>query len=129
MVCFCSRDRRWMYMQIKCNEGKFGCPFRGDLPEICLDYRRGEHNRDSIIAHVEFPALCRDCRDRDVDFCGRHGDLICLKNQNPYDCKIDLTNETIRGVALIQMSHDAIQEARLKRNWQYKKEDEKQSQP
>ena len=98
-------------MSSKCNDGKRICKYLGDLPDICLKFRRGEHNGDPIIAWNEFPLLCQECADRDSYWCKYQSDLICFAEQNPYDCKKDLDRDTLQGAELIAFRNRAIEKA------------------
>ena len=102
---------------MKCYQGN-GCMFRGDLPERCMKYLKGDHNGEPIFAYDEFPDRCRDCESRDVDFCYALGDLICFKQEDPFDCKIQLPQEALYGLEHNQFVQNSINEARQKRKWQ-----------
>ena len=106
-------------MEIRCNEGKYGCKYRGDVVDICTEYVQGSSNGESITANKEFPKRCKDCKYRDVDFCMRLGDVLCFANQDPFECKINLEEDKIYGQDLIDKSIKAVEEARRKRNWRY----------
>ena len=97
------------------------CKYRGDLVEICPEYYRGSsEDGEPIILEKNFPLFCKDCKDRDFDFCKRFRDLICFNNQDPYDCKADLSKDTVYGLELAKKHHDAIRMAHLKRNLPFK---------
>jgi hypothetical protein len=106
-------------MEIKCNTGKSGCKYRGDIVDVCIVYVQGSSNGESIIANTEFPNRCKDCKYRDVDFCMRYGDVLCFANQDPFECKVDLLEDKIYGQDLIKKSSKALTKARRKRNWHY----------
>lgn len=102
---------------MKCYKGN-GCPFRGDLPQMCMKYLKGNYNGDPIFAFDKFPDLCIDCESRDVDFCYALGDLICFKQKDPFDCNIQLSQEELHGLEHGHFVSNSINEARHKRKWQ-----------
>jgi hypothetical protein len=101
-------------MNSKCSDGKNFCKYRGDLPEICPKYCKGNNNGEPIIAWNEFPMLCKDCNDRDLYWCKSQSDLICFAEQDPFDCRKDLAKDTIWGEDLIKSNLKAIERARKK---------------
>jgi len=108
-------------MESQCQEGKYGCKYSGDLYEICPKYRQGStKNGEPILERKDFPHHCRDCEDRDFDFCLRFKDLICFNGQDPFDCKMDLLNDELHGIALGRKLREAMREAFLKREIPYK---------
>lgn len=104
-------------MESRCQEGKYGCKYRGDLFQCCEKYYEGStEDGEPIIAEKDFPSYCKDCKDRDFDFCLRYKDLICYNNQDPYNCKADLLNDRLHGAELIKKYNDSLRNACLKRN-------------
>ncbi len=107
-------------MELKCQQGKDGCKYCGDLFEICTEYCKGSsENGEPIYSRLDYPHYCRDCKDRDFDFCLRYTDLICFNEQDPFDCRADLENDEFYGTELIRKTHDATKRAFLKRNLLY----------
>jgi len=106
-------------MKPRCSEGRYGCKYRGDLFEVCGEYYRGHVDGDPIYAEEEFPIHCKDCEHRDFDFCLFQSDLICFNEQDPFDCRADMSNDRIGGLELMQKQQEAIKKACLKRNILY----------
>ncbi len=98
-------------MSSKCNEGRYGCKYLGDLPDICVKYHRGSHNGNPIIAWNEFPMLCKECEHRELYWCKFQHDLICFAEQDPYNCMKDLSKDTLAGIELIAFRNQAIEKA------------------
>lgn len=107
-------------MESKCQQGNHGCRYSGDLFEICTMYLRGStENGEPIHNRQNFPHYCRECKDRDFDFCLRYRDLICFNEQDPFNCKAELEKDELYGIKLIEKTNDALKKAFLKRNLPY----------
>jgi hypothetical protein len=91
--------------------------FRGDLPEICVKYLKGENNGEPIFGYDEFPDLFEKCENRDVDFCYAFGDLICFKQYDPFNCNIQLPQEALYRNEHNSFINKAIKESVKRRNW------------
>jgi hypothetical protein len=110
-----------MSMESRCQEGKYGCKYSGDLYEICPTYCLGyTENGDKIFARKDFPLYCKDCNDRDSNFCLRYKDLICFNELDPFNCKADLLNDELYGIELAKKRDEALKNACFKRNVPYK---------
>jgi hypothetical protein len=108
-------------MESKCQEGKYGCKYGGDLFEIYPKYWKGStEDGEPIILKNEFPIYCINCKDRDFNFCLRYKDLICLNEQDPYNCKADLLHDKLRGIELSRKQTESMRNAFLKRNLPFK---------
>jgi len=107
-------------MGLRCQRGKDGCKYRGDLFEICPKYQRITENGELIFAIKNFPLHCKDCEDRDFDFCLRYKDLICFNEQDPFNCKVDLSSDELYGIELMKKLNEATKKAFLKCNLPYK---------
>ena len=92
------------------------CKHAGDVHEICPRYLIGRAEDGSPIRRdYEYPSLCRDCPDRDSDFCMKFKDLICYNEQDPFDCKTDLEKDDLYGNELLRKHMEATEKALLKR--------------
>ena len=105
---------------MECQQGKYGCKYGGDLDEICPKYIGYTKNGDPIFAKKDFPLYCKNCGDRDFDFCLRWKDLICFNEQDPFNCKANLLNDELYGEYLIKKRLKALKNACLKRNLLYR---------
>lgn len=104
-------------MELHCQDDRFGCKYSGDLFQCCPKYSLGStEDGDPIFARKNFPLYCRDCIERDFDFCLLYRDLICFNEQNPLECKADLLNDKLCGEELIKKTMEATKRAFLKRN-------------
>jgi hypothetical protein len=101
-------------MTSKCNDGKCMCKYLGDLPDDCHKFYKGEYNGDPIRDWSKFPMLCRECKDRDGYWCKNRSDLICFAEQDPFNCKKDLTNDTLSGADLLEFRIKALERAQKK---------------
>jgi len=107
----------------KCQEGKYGCKYSGDLDETCPKYRQGStENGEPVIASREFPTHCRNCEHRDFDFCLLYKDLICFNGQDPFDCKADLLGDRVFGLELLQKTRAVAKNAFQKRGIPFKED-------
>jgi hypothetical protein len=106
-----------MTEELKCQDGKYGYKYLGDLDEICSKYCEGStENGEPIFASGDFPFRCRNCEHRDFDFCMFYKDLICFNKQSPFNCQADLNSDTIHGLELAEKQREATRNAFLKRN-------------
>ena len=108
-------------MELKCQQINHRCKYSGDLFEICTKYYKGStENGEPIYSRFDFPHYCKECEDRDFDFCLRYTDLICFNEQDPFSCSADLKNDDFYGIELAKKTSDALKKAFIKRNLPYK---------
>lgn len=87
-----------MSLQSKC----LNCKYLGDLDEICPKYMIGIAEDGSPIIRKNFPLFCKECDDRDLDFCTRFRDLICYNEQDPFKCSVNLDRDNLSGVEFLR---------------------------
>ena len=105
----------------KCTKGLSGCVYCGDLFDICPKYVTGSHNGSPIIAKKDFPEICRDCEDKDYNFCARFKDLIYFKDdQDPFNCGIDPPTIKLSIIEFDKMRREAMRKACSKRHISYR---------
>ena len=108
------------YFQEKLNQGDLvpskciNCKHAGDLDEVCPKYSLIAEDGTRVIRRSEFPLLCKECKDREFDFCTRFRDLICYNDQDPFNCQVDLEKDELYGTGLIEKHMEALRRARLK---------------
>lgn len=110
---------RGIGVESRCQKGEYGCKYCGDLDEICPKYQRFTEDGEPITTK-DFPLHCKDCECRDFNFCLFYTDLICFNEQDPFNCKADLTNDKLYGIELSEKCNEATKKAFLKRNLPYK---------